>query len=211
MPNRGSGATNGAAPDLASVVCGSGGGLRLGDRAAQRTWFWSPAQAEPRRIRGIPPPVSSWSHSTGGELRETGPTNVRTSGDDRSRAVERYGGSLVGSTTRRSAAVVCFVALLLSVLPLRAAVASDPPAAANPNLAASCGLDITIVLDRSGSIGNDNDEVQDAAQAFNDALMSRGLAAAWAERRCRQNPSAATDPGPRRRAHGRGPRGRPEA
>ncbi len=75
---------------------------------------------------------------------------------------------------RLVATLVAFVLILLSV-PLSAARAADSPTpATNPDLSASCGLDISIVIDRSGSIGNDNDEVQDAAQAFNDALIGTG-------------------------------------
>lgn len=81
----------------------------------------------------------------------------------------------MGSKVRRHAAGVCVVALLLSALPLRHALAATSPTpAANPNLAASCGTDISLVIDRSGSIDDDNVKVQQAAQTFVDALVGTG-------------------------------------
>ena len=81
----------------------------------------------------------------------------------------------MSTSIRRSAAGVFVLALLLSVLPLRLALAAtDPPPAVNPNLAASCGTDISLVIDRSGSIGTDNVNVRQAAQTFVDALVGTG-------------------------------------
>jgi uncharacterized repeat protein (TIGR01451 family) len=81
----------------------------------------------------------------------------------------------VRSATRRSAVALFTVALLLSALPLRAALATTAPTpGANPDLAASCGADISLVIDRSGSIDDDNVDVQAAAQTFVDALVGTG-------------------------------------
>ena len=44
----------------------------------------------------------------------------------------------------------------------------------NPNLAPVCGIDVMLVLDESGSIGNNAQNVRDAARAFLDALSGTG-------------------------------------
>jgi hypothetical protein len=71
-------------------------------------------------------------------------------------------------------------ALLAAALPVaalaggsRPAAAAVPPAA-NPAIAESCGVDVTLVLDASGSIQSSNavDDVRDAAEAFLDALRN---------------------------------------
>jgi uncharacterized repeat protein (TIGR01451 family) len=68
--------------------------------------------------------------------------------------------------------------VVLAVLPMAAAKAttstSSPTPAVNPDLAASCGTDVTLILDRSGSIGSNKTQVQSAAQAFVTALVGTG-------------------------------------
>lgn len=72
---------------------------------------------------------------------------------------------------RLLASPVAFVLLLLSI-PM--VVSATPSPISNPDLAASCGTDVSIVLDRSGSIGANNTKVQQAAQTFVDALVGTG-------------------------------------
>jgi uncharacterized repeat protein (TIGR01451 family) len=50
------------------------------------------------------------------------------------------------------------------------------PLESNPEIADSCGIDVTLVLDASGSIQSSNavDDVRDAAEAFLDALADTG-------------------------------------
>jgi Mg-chelatase subunit ChlD len=65
--------------------------------------------------------------------------------------------------------------VVLAVLPMAAAQATTSPTpAANPDLTASCGTDVTLILDRSGSIGSNNTKVQGAAQTFVSALVGTG-------------------------------------
>lgn len=59
-------------------------------------------------------------------------------------------------------------------LPLLATQAAAQDNVTNPDLGAACGLDLTLILDRSGSIGSNNDEVADAGQAIIDALEGTG-------------------------------------
>jgi uncharacterized repeat protein (TIGR01451 family) len=59
---------------------------------------------------------------------------------------------------------------LLTSVAANAAVASQ----ANPNLDARCGIDIALIIDRSGSIGNNNTNVQQAAQGLVNALVGTG-------------------------------------
>ncbi|MFB9309223.1 putative repeat protein (TIGR01451 family) [Agromyces hippuratus] len=55
------------------------------------------------------------------------------------------------------------------------AAAADPAPATNPDLPNSCGLDFALVLDKSGSIGDDGiADLKDAADAFTDALKDTG-------------------------------------
>lgn len=74
---------------------------------------------------------------------------------------------------------------------------------ANPAIPDRCGLDITLVLDASGSIGNDNGNVRKAAQAFVETLAdtnSRARITQFASRSAELAPSteitrAAVQPG----------------
>ncbi len=52
--------------------------------------------------------------------------------------------------------------------------APKPVPGDNPEVPEECGLNVTLVLDASGSIGNSNDEVRNAARAFLDALKDTG-------------------------------------
>ncbi len=76
--------------------------------------------------------------------------------------------------TRTVATFAALVLLLVSVPVAIATAATSPTPATNPDLAASCGTDVTIVIDRSGSIGGNNATVQAAAQTFNDAMIGTG-------------------------------------
>ena len=64
-----------------------------------------------------------------------------------------------------------------------AAPGEDDDPAGNPNLAASCGIDILVTLDRSGSIesANAEDDVQRAFRAFTSALKNTGSRLAVSE------------------------------
>ena len=82
------------------------------------------------------------------------------------------------STTRRErpiaiAAVLGLLALVMSFLP-GAAASAAPADDGNPDLPQKCGLDMTIIIDRSGSIGNYNDDVADAANALIDGVSNTG-------------------------------------
>ena len=57
------------------------------------------------------------------------------------------------------------------VLPDAVRVTTPGP---NPNLEPVCGIDVMLVLDESGSIGNNAQNVRDAARAFLDALSGTG-------------------------------------
>lgn len=55
------------------------------------------------------------------------------------------------------------------------AAAASPDPAPNPDLPDSCGLDFALVLDKSGSIGDDGiADLKDAADAFTEALKDTG-------------------------------------
>ena len=80
-------------------------------------------------------------------------------------------------TATRSRFGVLLVLLLLALPQISVGATSNPPAptpSANPDLDATCGLDLSLVIDRSGSIGSNNTKVQAAAQAFVDALVGTG-------------------------------------
>ena len=49
-----------------------------------------------------------------------------------------------------------------------------PPALANPDLNAACGIDVNLVIDRSGSIGAEMATVVDASQRFVESLRGTG-------------------------------------
>ncbi|MEZ5350907.1 MAG: vWA domain-containing protein [Microthrixaceae bacterium] len=65
------------------------------------------------------------------------------------------------------------LALVMSFLP-GAAASAAPAEDGNPDLPQKCGLDMTIIIDRSGSIGSYNDDVADAANALIDGVSNTG-------------------------------------
>ncbi|MCZ7628045.1 MAG: VWA domain-containing protein [Microthrixaceae bacterium] len=71
------------------------------------------------------------------------------------------------------AAVLGLLAMLLSYLP-STAVSATPAEDGNPDLPQKCGLDMTIIIDRSGSIGSYNDDMIDAANALIDGVSNTG-------------------------------------
>ncbi|HYN31494.1 MAG TPA: hypothetical protein VES40_02620, partial [Ilumatobacteraceae bacterium] len=85
---------------------------------------------------------------------------------------------------RRMVVVLAWVAVAAPLAgPLRGSVQAQTPvppgrqeAEPNPPIADSCGIDVTLVLDASGSIQSSNavDDVRDAAEAFLDALADTG-------------------------------------
>lgn len=64
--------------------------------------------------------------------------------------------------------------LLLAVIGVHQAVTATPATDGNPDLQPRCGIDITLVIDRSGSIGDDNVAVRDAGRALIRALVGTG-------------------------------------
>ena len=68
-----------------------------------------------------------------------------------------------------AAALLLGLPVLTNLAP---AAAAGP--VANPDLDPRCGIDVAIIIDRSGSIGGNNDEVQGAAQALVNALVGSG-------------------------------------
>jgi uncharacterized repeat protein (TIGR01451 family) len=75
------------------------------------------------------------------------------------------------------------LAMLSFVVPARAAPYEPKVPAQNPDLDASCGLDVLMILDESGSIAQSNatDEVQEAFTAFVEALANTGSRVAVVE------------------------------
>src|SRR5262245_16425730 len=70
-----------------------------------------------------------------------------------------------------------FLMLLYLTLSVKAVFAQGAPApVANPDLAPSCGLNVVLVLDESGSIAQNNaiGEVRDAANTFLAGLNNTG-------------------------------------
>ena len=57
---------------------------------------------------------------------------------------------------------------------LPASIGNQPATDTNPLVPDECGINITVVLDASGSIGRNNDRVRDAARTFLDALKDTG-------------------------------------
>ena len=81
------------------------------------------------------------------------------------------------SSKRRAFAAILALSLFV-VLPRVPLGATDAPPTpvGNPDLAATCGLDLSLVVDRSGSISTNNTKVQQAAQSFVGALVGTGSA-----------------------------------
>ena len=80
------------------------------------------------------------------------------------------------SLTTLTAGVVT-VGLLLATgsTAAQASLPDDPPAPfGNPTIEKKCGANITLVLDASGSIGNNSSDVEGAANAFLEALKDTG-------------------------------------
>ncbi|MFV0317234.1 MAG: VWA domain-containing protein [Microthrixaceae bacterium] len=71
------------------------------------------------------------------------------------------------------AAVLGLFAMVLSYLPM-ASVSATPSTDGNPDLPQKCGLDMTIIIDRSGSIDGYNDQVANAANALIDGVSNTG-------------------------------------
>ena len=71
--------------------------------------------------------------------------------------------------------LVAVVGLIASLLSISLSQASATPATdGNPDLPEQCGMDMTLIIDRSGSIGSLNDEVADAANALVQGLAGTG-------------------------------------
>ena len=93
----------------------------------------------------------------------------------------RPGGPAAGDRAARLLRLVMAIALLTVGL---VSVGAHTPAAAatpapNPPIAKACGIDITLVLDASGSVSSSKavEQVRDAAEAFLDALADTGSTA----------------------------------
>ena len=74
-----------------------------------------------------------------------------------------------------SAMFLSLMPVFLVTLPAQAAHSGDPldkssTAATNPDLVGACGLDILFVLDETGSMGDEEEELVDAVQAFRASL-----------------------------------------
>ncbi|MEZ5238895.1 MAG: VWA domain-containing protein [Microthrixaceae bacterium] len=69
--------------------------------------------------------------------------------------------------------MLALLAMVMSFLP-SARASATPAQDGNPDLPQKCGLDMTIIVDRSGSIGNYNDEMADAANALIDGVSNTG-------------------------------------
>ncbi|MCO5318531.1 MAG: VWA domain-containing protein [Microthrixaceae bacterium] len=69
--------------------------------------------------------------------------------------------------------VLGLLAMVMSFLP-SARVSATPAQDGNPDLPQRCGLDMTIIIDRSGSIGSYNDEMADAANALIGGVSNTG-------------------------------------
>lgn len=83
---------------------------------------------------------------------------------------------LVGAGTVDAAALASSSPPPLAGAPaaVSASLGSKPTTAVNPQVPDECGINITVVLDASGSIGGNNQNVRNAARAFLDALKDTG-------------------------------------
>jgi hypothetical protein len=79
--------------------------------------------------------------------------------------------------TRRVGQLCLLLGIVLLAVPAVGGTANAVPPSnvgANPDLPDACGIDVTLILDRSGSIDGSEDDVQDAAQSLVDAFADTG-------------------------------------
>ncbi|MDG2273182.1 MAG: hypothetical protein P8L39_12830, partial [Halioglobus sp.] len=85
------------------------------------------------------------------------------------------------ASPRTGAVALCLMMALFFCSPGYALTRQTETPIDNPDLVQACGLNVLMVLDESGSIGNNADDVQDAFTAFVDALKNTSSSMAVAE------------------------------
>ena len=66
------------------------------------------------------------------------------------------------------------LASIVGIASVATIISATPAEDGNPDLPQRCGVDMTVIVDRSGSIGSQNDEVADAANALVSGLAGTG-------------------------------------
>jgi uncharacterized repeat protein (TIGR01451 family) len=85
------------------------------------------------------------------------------------------------ASPRTGAVALCLMMVVFFCSPGYALTRQTETPIDNPDLVQACGLNVLMVLDESGSIGNNADDVQDAFTAFVDALKNTSSSMAVAE------------------------------